>query len=156
MKLSYRPGAPGAPTPSAAHRCDDRCLHVRDDRRGLDVTNLVERDAAYAWWLALVVGLASTGVDGETGFIDWLGIEWGRELKTATAHLTAMLVATFVFLAAMLVGHTVPRGHNATGAFVVTLAGFVVLTTGGWLGGSLVFVHGLRVLERGGEPPAAD
>jgi hypothetical protein len=31
---------------------------------------------------------------------------------------------------------------------VLTLAGFAVLTLGGWLGGTIVFVHGMRVLGR--------
>ena len=52
----------------------------------LDVANLVEDKAAYAWWIALVVGLCSTALTATTGFVDWLEIEWGSELwKTATA-----------------------------------------------------------------------
>jgi uncharacterized membrane protein len=31
---------------------------------------------------------------------------------------------------------------------VLLLAGFASLTLGGWLGGSIVFVHGIRVLDR--------
>ena len=120
----------------------------------LDVTNLVERNAAYAWWIALVVGLCSTALTATTGFVEWLGIEWGSELwKTATAHMAAMLAATGAFLAAALVGH---HGYtNATvsgGAFALTLVGFLLLTTGGWLGGAVVFVHGMRVLSLVKEP----
>jgi uncharacterized membrane protein len=115
----------------------------------LDVTNLVERNAAYAWWIALVVGLCSTALTATTGFIDWIGIEWGSELwKTATAHLTAMLAATGAFLAAALVGHGgYTHGTIGGGAFALTLVGFGLLTTGGWLGGAVVFVHGMRVLN---------
>ncbi len=73
----------------------------------LDVAGLAERNAAYAWRIALVVGLASTALTATTGFIDWIEIEWGSELpKTATAHLTAILAATGTFLAAALVGHS--------------------------------------------------
>src|ERR1051326_1000034 len=72
----------------------------------LDVANLVQRNAAYAWWIALVVGLCSTALTATTGFVEGIEIEWGSELwKTATAHLTAMLAATGAFLAATLVGH---------------------------------------------------
>jgi len=28
---------------------------------------------------------------------------------------------------------------------VLTLAGFVALTAGGWFGGAIVFIHGMRV-----------
>src|SRR5262249_18748388 len=115
----------------------------------LDKTNLVERNASYAWWIALVVGLISTAGTATTGFLDWIDITWGSELwKTATAHMIAMLTATVLFLFAVLVGHGGYKdGIVTTGAFILTIVGFLVLTTGGWLGGSIVFVHGMRVLE---------
>jgi len=115
----------------------------------LDVANIVQRNAAYAWWIALVVGLCSTALTATTGFIDWIDIEWGSELwKTATAHLSAMLAATGAFLAAALVGHNgYTHGTISGGALALTLIGFVLLTTGGWLGGAVVFVHGMRVLN---------
>jgi hypothetical protein len=37
-------------------------------------------------------------------------------------------------------------------AFVFTVVGFGLLTIGGWLGGSIVFVHGMRVLNLVEEP----
>jgi uncharacterized membrane protein len=115
----------------------------------LNVVNLVGDKAAYAWWIALVVGLCSTALTATTGLIDWLSIEWGSELwKTATAHMIAMLAATGTFLAAVLVGHHgYTQGIVSGGAFALTLVGFVLLTTGGWLGGAVVFVHGMRVLN---------
>jgi uncharacterized membrane protein len=59
-----------------------------------------------------------------------------------------MLAATGAFLAAALVGHDgYTRGSVGTGAFVLTLIGLALLTTGGWLGGAVVFVHGMRVLN---------
>lgn len=120
----------------------------------LDVTNLVKHNAAYAWWLALIVGLCSTALTATTGFIEWIDIEWGSELwKTVTAHMLAMVAATGVFLAAALVGHHGYTDGNVTGAaFALTLVGFVLLTTGGWLGGAVVFVHGMRVLSLVSEP----
>ena len=119
----------------------------------LDVAGVVERNAAYAWWIALVIGLCSTALTATTGFVDWIEIEWGSELwKTATAHLTAMLAATAAFLAAALVGHDgYTHGTVGGGAFALTLVGFLLLTTGGWLGGAVVFVHGMRVLNLVGE-----
>jgi hypothetical protein len=86
--------------------------------------------------------------------MDWIEIEWGNELwKTATAHLTAMLAATGLFLAAALVGHHgYTNGTVSGGAFALTLVGFAVLTLGGWLGGAIVFVHGMRVLNLVSKP----
>jgi uncharacterized membrane protein len=115
----------------------------------LDVVGLVERNAAFAWWIALVIGLFSTALTATTGFFEWLELEWGSDVwKTATWHLTVMLAATGAFLAAVLVGHgDYKHGNVGTGGFVLTLIGFGLLTLGGWLGGSLVFVHGMRVIE---------
>jgi uncharacterized membrane protein len=113
----------------------------------LDITGLVDRNAAYAWWIALVVGLCSTVLTATTGFLDWIEIAWGSDVwKTATYHLTVMVSATVVFLVAAIVGHHgYLHGDVTAGAFVLTALGFVLLTAGGWLGGAVVFVHGMRV-----------
>jgi uncharacterized membrane protein len=120
----------------------------------LSKLGIADHAFAQAWWLALVVGLVVTVATALTGFVDWLSITWGSELwKTATLHLTAMLSATVVFLLAAIFGHAGYTDHAVTtGAFIVTLVGFVLLTTGGWLGGAIVFVHGMRVLSLPDEP----
>ena len=150
MKLSYLiKGPPGHPLHPPLTDATIGTYTFATVAAILDVTNLVGEKAAYAWWIALVVGLCSTALTATTGLVDWLGIEWGSELwKTATAHLIAMLAATGSFLAAALVGHHgYTHGTVSGGAFALTLAGFVLLTTGGWLGGAVVFVHGMRVLS---------
>ena len=35
---------------------------------------------------------------------------------------------------------------------MLTLVGFVALTAGGWLGGTITYVHGMRVLSLVDEP----
>jgi hypothetical protein len=35
---------------------------------------------------------------------------------------------------------------------VLTIAAFILLSVGGWLGGSVVYVHGMRVLNLLDEP----
>jgi uncharacterized membrane protein len=116
----------------------------------LSVIGVTPDNAARAWWIALVVALCTTALTATTGFIEWIEIEWGsRVWKTATWHMCVMLAATAVFVVALLVGHHgYGNGSVSAGAFVLTLAGFAVLAAGGWLGGKLVFVHGLRVLEQ--------
>jgi hypothetical protein len=39
-------------------------------------------------------------------------------------------------------------------SLILTLVGFGALTIGGWLGGAIVFVHGMRVLSLVDEPTA--
>ena len=114
----------------------------------LSKAGVAEHGLASAWWLALIVALGSTALTATTGFIDWIEIEWGSALwKTATLHLSAMVTASVVFLAAALVGHHAYVRHEvSTLGLVLTLAGFALLTLGGWLGGKIVFVYGMRVI----------
>ena len=73
--------------------------------------------------------------------------------RTATTHLIVMVSATVLFGLAALVGHgPYEDGDVTAGPLLLTLAGFVVLTAGGWLGGTITFVHGMRVLSLPDEP----
>ena len=119
-----------------------------------DVLGVSTNAATHAWWLALIFGLLSTLLTATTGFFDWLRIPSGTPLwRTATAHMVAMLLASAVFLAAVVAGkESFDAGNVETGPFVLTLAAFVLLVVGGWLGGSVVFVHGMRVLNLVDEP----
>jgi uncharacterized membrane protein len=120
----------------------------------LSKLGLSEENLATAWWLALVAGLIVTGPTALTGLADWLGISRGTPLwRTATLHLTSMVSATVFFLIAAIVGHGdyVDRAVGG-GSLVLTLIGFGLLTMGGWLGGAIVFTHGMRVLNLVEEP----
>src|SRR5436309_10058173 len=115
-----------------------------------------EHNTATAWWLALIGGLIVTVPTAIAGFIDWLGIRMGTPLwRTATLHLSAMLSATIVFAIAAGAGHSdYVDGSISGGSLVLTLIAFGLLTLGGWLGGAVVFVHGMRVLSLVDEPAA--
>jgi uncharacterized membrane protein len=122
----------------------------------LSALGVSEENMATAWWLALVLGLIVTAPTALTGLVDWLGISWGTPLwRTATLHLSSMLTATVFFLIAALVGHGdyVDKAVGG-GALILTLIGFGFLTLGGWLGGAVVFTHGMRVLNLVEEPTA--
>jgi uncharacterized membrane protein len=113
-----------------------------------------EENLATAWWLALIAGLIVTVPTALTGLLDWLTISRGTPLfRTATLHLTVMVTATVFFLIAAIVGHGdyVDRTVGG-GSLVLTLIGFGLLTLGGWLGGAIVFTHGMRVLKLVDEP----
>jgi uncharacterized membrane protein len=103
---------------------------------------------ATGWWLALLIGLCLTVPTAVTGLADWLQITWWSPLwRVATAHMVAMVLASVLFLAALLAGHgDYTSGTLGGGPLALTLAGFAVLVLGGWLGGTIVFVYGMRVL----------
>jgi uncharacterized membrane protein len=120
----------------------------------LSALGVSEENLATAWWLALVLGLIVTLPTALTGFVDWLGIEWGTPLwRTATLHLSSMLTASVFFLIAALIGHGDYVDKTVSGgSLTLTLIGFGFLTLGGWLGGAVVFTHGMRVLNLVEEP----
>jgi uncharacterized membrane protein len=120
------------------------------------IVGVAERGAAHGWWLALVLGLIFTVPTALAGLADWLTISPGTPLKrTATSHLIAMVSATVFFLIAALIGHGgYTHGAVDAGPYVLTLIGFAAMTIGGWLGGAIVFVHGMRVLSLATEPAA--
>lgn len=119
-----------------------------------DVLGISDNAATSGWWLALALGLIATVPTALTGLVDWLSIARGSELwKTATSHMVAMVTASVFFLIALLVGHDDFKAGDVTaGPLLLTLIGFGCMTLGGWLGGTIVFVHGMRVLNLVDEP----
>jgi uncharacterized membrane protein len=122
----------------------------------LSKLGLAEETAAKAWALALIVGLVLGAGAALTGFADWVRIQRGTPLfRTATAHMVAMLFATAFFLIAIGAGYgDGSDGVITDGALILTLIGFGLLTFGGWLGGTVVFHYGMRVLNLVEEPAA--
>ena len=120
----------------------------------IEVVGITARNGAIGWWIALIVGLIVTIPTALTGLADWLTIEWRSHLWwTATYHMLSMVTATVFFGLAALVGHDAYTHANvSTGAYILTVIGFGCLMLGGWLGGAVVFVHGMRVLSLVREP----
>ena len=120
----------------------------------LSKLGIAEHNFATAWWLALVVGIVFSTATVAAGVADWLVISPGTELKrTANYHALANATASVFFVLAAIFGH---GGYVdeavTTGSFVLTLLGFAFLTAGGTMGGSITYVHGMRVLNLVDEP----
>lgn len=113
----------------------------------LGTAGVAEAKLGPAAWLALVGGLVVAAPTAVTGFADWVRIEWGSPVwRTATLHLTAMVTAVCLFgVAAWLQWPGYRHGDVTTGGLVLSLLGLAALTAGGFLGGAVVFVHGMRV-----------
>jgi uncharacterized membrane protein len=155
MKLSYLwRGLPGHPIHPPLTDATIGAYTFATVAALAEVFGITDDAGAYGWWIALIFGLIVTGPTALTGLLDWLSIERGTELwKTATLHMIAMLSATVFFALAAIFGHEAySRGDVSSGAFILTLIGFGLLTLGGWLGGAIVFVHGMRVLSLVKEP----
>lgn len=120
----------------------------------LSKVGVADEAAAKAWWLALVVALAVSALTVLAGVVDWLSITRGTPLfRTATTHMIVMASASVLFVLAAVFGHACyVDGSISTGPFVLTIAGFALLAVGGWLGGAITYVHGMRVLSLADEP----
>ena len=120
----------------------------------LSKIGVAEEAAAQAWWLALIIGLIVYAATAATGWIDWFQISRGTPLKrTATIHAAANIAGGALFGLAAILGHAGYEDRAVeTLPFLLTLLGFGGLTVGGWIGGTIVFVHGMRVLELQDEP----
>jgi uncharacterized membrane protein len=120
----------------------------------LSKLGVAEHGFAQAWWLALVVGAITSAATVLTGALDWLKISGGTPLKrTATLHALTMAGASVFFVVAIFVGHGDYTDRAVgTAGLILTLLGFVLLTAGGTMGGSITYVHGMRVLNLVDEP----
>lgn len=117
----------------------------------LDVLSRFVNDSAgisrAAWWL-LAVGVIGALVAGMAGFLDLMSIPTGtRVWRIGLLHLTCTLGATCIFVLAWLLRRSDPgpAAGTAIGYLVLSLAGLVVLTAGGYFGGELAFRYGVRV-----------
>ena len=120
----------------------------------LGAAGVAEASLAKGWWITLLVGLSFGALAAVTGFADWLTISWGSPMWwTATTHMAVMVTATLLFGLAAIFGHAgYVDGEVGTGPLFLVIVGFVTLAVGGWVGGSIVFVHGMRVLDLPEEP----
>jgi uncharacterized membrane protein len=118
----------------------------------------VEEDGmAHGSLLAIGGGLAVAVPTALTGLLDWLDIPKRTPARTtATVHLVTMLTATAAFAVAFLAqigGYD--DGEIRTLALVAGLVAEALLVAGGYLGGTIVYVYGNRVLGRP-ETPVRD
>jgi uncharacterized membrane protein len=120
----------------------------------LSKLGVAEHAFAQAWWLALIVGAITSVLTVGTGFLDWLKISSGTPLwRTATIHALTNAAASVFFVIAIFTSHDDYVGHAvSTGGLILTLIGFGLLAAGGTMGGSITYVHGMRVLNLVDEP----
>jgi uncharacterized membrane protein len=116
----------------------------------LGALGVEEEQMAHGSLLAIGGGLALALPTASTGLLDWLDIQKGTPARTiATVHLFTMLTAAVLFAAtfvAQLDGYD--HGDIETLGLVLGLAAEALLVAGGFIGGSIVFVYGVRVLKQ--------
>ena len=120
--------------------------------------NLVWRD-----WIAfytLLGGIIGAALAAVFGIIDWLSIKDREVKKVADWHARLNVIALLIFAASFYLRTTSGAGlvgGSYTIPFVLSVVGVILITISGWLGGELVFRHGVAVdggAGAGAEEPA--
>ena len=101
------------------------------------------KDVAYYAMLGGVIGALAAAIPG---LIDYGSLREPRAKRVATAHLVLNLTIVVLYVANLWVRtRTAP---DATGPVWLSLASLILLVVAGWLGGELVYVHGVAVEPR--------
>jgi uncharacterized membrane protein len=102
-------------------------------------------DLAFYTMAGGIVGALAAAVPG---LVDYLSLRARDTRRVATAHLVLNLALVAVYA----VNLWLRTGADATTRlpFLLSILGLVTLAVSGWLGGELVYVHGVGV-----EPPGA-
>jgi uncharacterized membrane protein len=125
-------------------------------------------DLVYLWrgnpvwkdWIAFYTLLAATimaAVAAVPGFIDWLSIKSPSIVKIANWHARLNVIALLIFAASFYLRTAGGRGmigDSYTIPVGLSLLGVILITISGWLGGEMVFKHGVAVDSTNNNPPA--
>jgi len=116
-------------------------------------------DVIYLWrgnpvwkdWIAfytLLGGIIGGALAAVPGFIDWLSLKDGEVVKIANWHARLNVIALLIFTASFYLRTTGGAGlvgGSYTIPFALSVVGVILITISGWLGGELVFRHGVAV-----------
>ena len=103
--------------------------------------NLFWKGVAFYTMLGGVVGALLAAVPG---FIDYLSIRDRRLKRIATAHMVLNIIVLAVFVFNLGIRFNGAPDSELLGV-ILSVVGIAVLAASGWLGGSLVYVHGVAV-----------
>jgi uncharacterized membrane protein len=121
-------------------------------------------DVIYLWrgnpvwrdWIAfytLLGGIVGGVLAAVPGFIDWLSLKDREVVKIANWHARLNVIALLIFVASFYLRTTSGAGlvgGSYTIPFVLSVVGVILITVSGWLGGEMVFRHGVAVDEGAG------
>ena len=116
-------------------------------------------DLIYLWrgnpiwrdWIAfyaLLAGIIGAVAAAVFGIIDWLAIKDREVKKIANWHARLNVIALLIFAASFYLrttGGSQMVGGSYTIPLVLSVVGVILITISGYLGGELVFKHGVAV-----------
>jgi uncharacterized membrane protein len=109
-----------------------------------DVVHMVRGGPAWKEVARYCIGGGIVGalVAAVPGLVDLTSISVGKVRKAALTHMTVNLIAVGLFGLSLWLRTMDPLGG---GPAAISGVGLLLLGLGGWLGGELVFVHGMGV-----------
>jgi len=108
--------------------------------------NPVWRD--YVAFYALLGGIIGAAAAAVPGIIDWLSIKDREVKKLADWHARLNVIALLVFIASFYLRTTSGSrfvSGSSTIPLLLSVLGIILITISGWLGGEMVYVHGVAV-----------
>jgi uncharacterized membrane protein len=96
----------------------------------------------------LLGGILGAAVAAVPGLIDWLSLKDPGVVKIANWHARLNVTALLIFVASFYLrttGGSALVSESHTIPFVLSLVGVILITISGWLGGEMVFKHGVAV-----------
>lgn len=97
---------------------------------------------------SLLAGIIGAGVAAVPGLIDWLSLTDKAVVKIANWHARLNVIALLIFAASFYL-RTTSGASLVSGNYTIPVAlsviGVVLITISGWLGGEMVFKHGVAV-----------
>jgi uncharacterized membrane protein len=114
--------------------------------------NPIWRD--YIAFYTLLGGIIGAAVAALPGLIDWLSLKDREVVKIANWHARLNVIALLIFAASFYLrtsGGSELVSGSLTIPFGLSLLGVILITISGWLGGEMVFKHGVAVDTQSGD-----
>jgi uncharacterized membrane protein len=102
----------------------------------------------YIAFYALLAGTIAAAVAAVPGLIDWLSLTDKTVVKIANWHARLNVIALLVFAGSLYLRTASGSGlvsNSYTIALALSVFGVVLISISGWLGGEMVFKHGVAV-----------
>jgi uncharacterized membrane protein len=125
-----------------------------------DVIYLWRGNSVWRDWIAfytLLGGILGAAAAAVPGLIDWLSLKDREVVKIANWHARLNVIALLIFAASFYL-RTASGAGLVGGSYNIPIAlsvlGVVLITISGWLGGEMVFKHGVAVGDHLSAPDA--
>lgn len=105
----------------------------------------------YIAFYTLLAGIIGGAVAAVPGIVDWLSLKDREVVKIANWHARLNVIALLIFAFSFFLRTSSGAGfvsNSHTIPLLLSLLGVILISISGWLGGEMVFKHGVAVEEK--------